>query len=269
VRSRPEMALLVAGLVGAGSLSTTIAAAVADAPLVARTAAASAGKAARPDEAQIVAAVAKLRTDPNLATERKIRTLRWVGKMEERPPSELPTWLSWIAELFAWLAEAGRLLLWVVCLLVIGLLAVYFTRFIRSRGERAARKRFVAPSHVRDLDIRPESLPDDIGAAAMSLWESGEHRAALSLLYRGLLSRLAHAHAVPIRNSSTEGECLVLALRHLQTGRSAYVTQLIRIWQRAVYGKVDPAVEDVRALCVEFRPALDPGPDADFAGHSA
>ena len=77
------------------------------------------------------------------------------------------------------------------------------------RGDDA----FVAPTHVRDLDIRPESLPDDIGAAARALWDRGEHRAALALLYRGLLSRLAHVHRLPIRDSSTEGDCLALAAR--------------------------------------------------------
>src|SRR4029079_6929748 len=74
---------------------------------------------------------------------------------------------------------------------------------------------FVAPTHVRDLDIRPESPTDDIGAAARQLWDRGEQRAALALLYRGMLSRLAHVHRVPIRDSSTEGDCVELASAQL------------------------------------------------------
>src|SRR5690606_9992514 len=114
----------------------------------------------------------------------------------------------------------------------------------------------VAPTHVRDLDIRPESLPDDIGAAAWSLWEHGEHRSALSLLYRGLLSRLVHAHALPIRDSSTEGDCLALAERYLASDRHDYVSQLIRTWQRAVYGGENPQAPDIRRLCDDFAQAL-------------
>jgi hypothetical protein len=113
------------------------------------------------------------------------------------------------------------------------------------------------PTHVRDLDIRPESLPSDIGAAARQLWDSGEHRAALALLYRGLLSRLAHVHKVPIRDSTTEGDCLSLAVQHVDETRHAYVAQLVRTWQRAVYGGAEPDTATVHALCDAFGRTLD------------
>jgi hypothetical protein len=121
------------------------------------------------------------------------------------------------------------------------------------------------PTHVRDLDIRPESLPVDIGAAARTLWSRGEHRAALALLYRGLLSRLAHVHQVPVKDSSTEGDCLALAVTHLTIDRSEYTSRLIRVWQRAVYGGVNAETSAVYALCDGFAPALDPAPDAGTA----
>jgi hypothetical protein len=124
---------------------------------------------------------------------------------------------------------------------------------------------------VRDLDIRPESLPPDIGAAALALWEQGEKRAALALLYRGLLSRLVHVHSVPIRDSSTEGDCLALATTRLRAERVAYVSKLIRTWESAVYGGVDVETEVVRALCAEFSAALDAAdaPALQEAGQSA
>src|SRR6185295_7845985 len=105
----------------------------------------------------------------------------------------------------------------------------------RRRGGTAAIV-FNPPTHVRDLDIRPETLPPDIGAAARALWDAGDRRAALALLYRGLLSRLIHVHRLPIRDSSTEGDCLELAARHLTDTRRQYAAALIRAWQRFVYG---------------------------------
>jgi hypothetical protein len=72
------------------------------------------------------------------------------------------------------------------------------------------------------------------------------------LLYRGLLSRLAHVHAVPIRDSSTEGDCLALAATHLPAARAAYVERLIRVWQRAVYGNIDPTSEEFNSLSTGF-----------------
>jgi hypothetical protein len=70
-----------------------------------------------------------------------------------------------------------------------------------------------------------------------------------------LLSRLVHVHRVPIRDSSTEGDCVALAAAQLPD-RSEYVTRLVRVWQRLGYGheSVDSGV--VHALCDEFDGAL-------------
>ena len=120
---------------------------------------------------------------------------------------------------------------------------------------------------MRDLDIRPESLPDDVGGAGRALWERGEHRAALALLYRGLLSRLVHVYAVPIRASSTEGDCLALAAPHLRGPAAGYAARLVGTWQGAVYGAEAPAEPAVQALCTEFGTVLDrPAAAAASAG---
>jgi hypothetical protein len=116
---------------------------------------------------------------------------------------------------------------------------------------------------VRELDIRPESLPDDVGAAAAALWKRGEHRAALSLLYRGALSRLVHDHAVPIRAATTEGECLELARRALDADRGEFFTRLVRAWQLAVYGARLPEDADALALCRDFALHLRAAPQAE------
>jgi len=115
---------------------------------------------------------------------------------------------------------------------------------------------FAAPTHVQDLDIRPESLPASIGATARRLWDRGEHRAALALLYRGLLSRLAHAYGLPIRDSSTEGDCLALTTGLGPPARD-YAGRLIVLWQSAVYGHLEIETPLVHALCDEFSGALD------------
>jgi len=89
------------------------------------------------------------------------------------------------------------------------------------------------------------------------LWDCGEHRASLALLYRGLLSRLAHVHRIPIRDSSTEGDCLALAARHLTLARREYASSLVGVWQRSVYGHEDARTGSVYALCDDFASVLD------------
>ena len=105
-------------------------------------------------------------------------------------------------------------------------------------------------------------MPDDIGSAALALWERGEQRAALALLYRGLLSRLVHAHGVPIRASSTEGECLALAQPRLAAAERAVRGAARETWGAAVYGGSCPPPGPCRALCGEFAGALDRGAGA-------
>lgn len=199
-----------------------------------------------------------IRKDPNLARERTIRTLKWVRKEEDEPRKRDLSWLNWIGEMFAWMTENGRFLFWGLLAVLAGLLLVYLTRLVRKWSMPERSRRITAPSFVRDLDIRPESLPADIGDAARELWDRGEHRPALALLYRGLLSRLVHVHQVPIKDSSTEGDCLALANRHLKDEeRKTYVSGLVRLWQRAVYGGESVPAESVHALCAGFARALD------------
>lgn len=207
-----------------------------------------------PTRQQILAAVEQLRADPNLGVSQKRRVLKLNNSNSERPKEEKtpPSWLHWIGDAFGWVASTARILVWVVAILLAGILGLVIKRLIDSRGDSIRPITFSMPTHVQDLDIRPESLPEDIGAAALELWGRGEHRAALALLYRGLLSRLAHIHGVPIRDSSTEGDCLALATARLPPQPAAYATGLIRLWQRAVYGKIDPSEDEFRALSAGF-----------------
>jgi hypothetical protein len=213
-----------------------------------------------PSRPEIRKALEKVADDPNLATARTVNMLRF--KQRETATDE-PWWrrwanaaARWFGGLFGFIAESGRLLMWVLGALGAALLVFYVTRLVRMGGIPRVTRTFAAPSHVRDLDIRPESLPDDVGGAALALWQRGEQRAALALLYRGLLSRLVHVHAVPIRASSTEGECLALARPRLARESARYAAQLVEVWAAAVYGAREPAAVTVQALCADFGPAL-------------
>jgi len=209
--------------------------------------------AAHPGPEEVARALEIVRADPNLAAERTIRTLRW-DKQTVR--SARPAWAVWLLGLFGWLAGSARLVVWGVLLALAAALIVYIVRAAGKRGVPIREAALIAPTHVRDLDIRPENLPHDIGGAARTLWDRGEHRAALALLYRGVLSRLAHVHHLPIRDSTTEGDCLALATRHLAPGGRDYASRVIVVWQRAVYGHDEVQQSIVHRLCDDFTAAL-------------
>jgi len=218
------------------------------------------------DQQEIERALSKVKADPNLATSRKVGMLKWKNPAQQA--STTPGWLRWIVGLFRWLDQTSRLLMWAIAGLLIGLLFVSLLRFLRARDNYVASgpELFVAPSHVSDLDIRPESLPADVGAAARALWDRNEHRAALALLYRGFLSRLVHVHRVPIRDSSTEGDCLQLAETHLPQETAGYAFRLVRLWQRAIYGREEIQTAAVHGLCEGFSATLDGAPRVATGG---
>lgn len=223
-------------------------------------------------EAEIADAIGKVRKDPNLGEVRQIKTLRWIDepRKEEKESSWLKRLMEWIGDLFSMLVGSGRVLFWIVLAVLAGLLLVYLWRLARGLGFGERAPRVEAPSFVRDLDIRPESLPDDIGGTARRLWDEGGHRSALALLYRGLLSRLVHVYQVPIKDSSTEGDCIALASRHLDNEqRKIYVSSLVRVWQRAVYGGEEIPAETAYTLCSEFSLTMDPQPASAADGQAA
>jgi hypothetical protein len=206
-------------------------------------------------EDEIAAAIAAVQRDPNLGGETTFKMLRW-RETEQKRSMDL-SWLKWIAGLVGWLMESARYLMWAAIVLLAAWIGVYLTRSIRGRESAPAGDAFVPPTHVRNLDIRPESLPANIGRAARDLWDKGEHRAALSLLYRGLLSRLTHVHRVPIRDSSTEGDCLVLLAGLVPQKTGDYSTRLVGAWQGLVYGGTAAPADAVYSLCDDFAGALD------------
>lgn len=203
-----------------------------------------------PTVEQVRAATETIYADPNLHGLKAERTLRWRPDDEPAPRAQdTPPWWS---DFIRWISETGRGLVWLAGAVALVVVALRLRGWLLLRGDDAATRALTLPTHVRDLDIRPESLPDDVGAVARGLWQRGQTRAALSLLYRGALSRLVHGHGVPVRAASTEGECMQLAARHLGVPGSAFFARLVGLWQGAVYGAHPPDEASVLALCAEF-----------------
>jgi len=209
----------------------------------------------QPAAPDIAGALTRVKADPNLSDERTIKMLRWKDATTPKR-STLSSW-AWLIGLVRWVDQSARVLMWCAIAALAGLLAFYLVRVFHRRIPSAREQAFVIPTHVGDLDIRPEALPDDVGSAARQLWDRGDHRLALALLYRGLLSRLAHVHHVPIGDASTEGDCLALAIRHVPLRMYEYTARLVHTWQRFVYGQLDVQAESVYRLCDEFTAELD------------
>jgi hypothetical protein len=204
--------------------------------------------------AAIEAAASAVRADPDLGGVRKQRTwrLRDRAKPDDPQTQRHPFWES----LVRWLAEGARGLVWLLGAIALAVVLVATRRWLAVHGAAVHPGGARLPSHVRELDIRPESLPADIGAAVRALWLAGERRAALSLLYRGALSRLVHSYGIAIGDASTEGDCVRLARAALPPERSDFVASLVQAWQLAVYGDRPLATDVVLHLCADFERLL-------------
>ncbi len=210
----------------------------------------------------VQAAASAVRADPLLPGTEKTKNLH-IKKSDEPKPDKPPD-LEWLRDFIDSLSTGLRVAVWLVGagLLIAVLLRLRVWLQQREGGVRLAA---APPTHVGTLDIRPESLPEDVGGAALALLQRGELRAALSLLYRGALSRLVHAHAVPIRAASTEGECLALAAKHLAPQPLAYLAQLVAAWQAVAYAHRALLAEDIEPLCKGFDAQL---PSAAEGAHA-
>ncbi len=138
---------------------------------------------------------------------------------EADPPLELPT-----------MAEVLRFLLWLLVIAVIIWLATKIQALrprVRNRDTTA-----LTHTHVAGLDIRPESLPDDIVSHVLDALRQGDPRQALSLLYRASLSRLLPQLASAIEPGCTEYECLrqLRAQPDMPASQTDYLAQLTHAW---------------------------------------
>jgi hypothetical protein len=118
----------------------------------------------------------------------------------------------------------------------------------------------VSETSVLDLDIRPDSLPDDVSAAALELLRMGRVRDSLSLLYRASLSSAVHRFGVTIGAQHTEREVLGVVRGALDEPRARYFTDLVAVWQRVVYAGEILAPDAVLPLCNGFSTFFDSPP---------
>ncbi|MEN3109739.1 DUF4129 domain-containing protein [Uliginosibacterium paludis] len=219
-------------------------------------------------EQQIAAAARRVEAvmqDPSLGQEETVRSLRW--RKDDQPDPKrrfsLPDWLGdllrsiehGLASVGKLVALLGRVGGWLLILTAIGLLAWLALRFewFSARTGRTA-----PPAELAGFDIRPESLPDDLAASALALLAAGDTRAALSLLFRGSLSRLAHQRQVVFGRGDTEGDCLERTLRQAPA-LAPYLARLLGCWQRLAYAHQSVASQEVETLCHDWRRTFEGG----------
>jgi len=184
---------------------------------------------------------------PEFASRRVVWRLRGQARPQPEAPAP-PAWTAGLASVLKFLIPAA--------------LAVLLGRALWLRRRILARPAPADPAATEPrfgLDLRPATLPRDLAGAALRLWDQGDPRAALALLYRGALAHLARGPGLPSGAATTEAECLRLAAALPQ---GEYLVRLMAAWQAVAYGGQAPAGPD-RELCAGWAgqfPPPEPGP---------
>ena len=141
-----------------------------------------------------------------------------------------------------------EVLLWAGLILFALFLIYRISQLVNPDAFRREDTSRVVPAVISGLDIRPESLPDDVAAAARQLWLQGKYRDAMSLLYRGTVSSLVHRYEVELTEGATEGDVLRAAQLRLRHESQRLLDQITRQWQSIAYAHRQPEADSALSL---------------------
>ncbi len=155
---------------------------------------------------------------------------------------------------FGIVAHVLQLLGWT---LLVALLVGVVVLILRKAGlvewrVPAQPKPALPPTHVFGLDVRPESLPEDIGARARELWLSGDATGAMGLLYRGALSRLIAAGALAPDPGDTERDCVERVCGLGRAELASFFAAVTRAWLLCAYSRTRPDDASALSLCAAW-----------------
>jgi hypothetical protein len=212
------------------------------------------GDAYRDDAPGFEAAVRKAYEDPDLAPRSTVYVWEPRGGEPAGGSSKQPAWLEGIGRVIAFIAEFG---LWIVGALLVGLALLHHRRWLPWFTARLGPRD--APTPVALVEPpRAESLPQDLAAAVRGLWNEGQPRAALALLYRAAVRRLGATLDVELPVGATESECLRCARRLDDAAPRALFGAIVRHWQSAAYADRLPRRDEVEALLEAWPAAWSP-----------
>lgn len=167
--------------------------------------------------------------------------------------ANLLDWLSPFLEFVTAIFSVVPYVIWIIVGLIIALVIYQFRDALASIGRgRDKEDENAVPDVLFGLDLRKESLPDDVPSEVTTLWQAGKHREAIGLLYRATLSSLIHKFSFEFYDGYTEQECAQLVEAKKRGNLSDYVLRLTSTWQQLAYAHRLPADSKISDLCSEW-----------------
>jgi hypothetical protein len=210
--------------------------------------------AAETEQASASEEIVRVLAEPEFSRFKNVKRWRWLGEgkeeIEEEPES--PAWIHFWENLAKFLSDIWQGLMWVGIAILVAIALYLLRKFIPETLVRKTED-YEPPANLFGLDVSPESLPNDIAAAASDLVRQGRLRDALSLLYRGALSVLIHRHRVVVRAGDTESDCERAAQAGLPPEASGYFSRLLAIWRETAYAGSETESQAINDLCSDWK----------------
>tara|TARA_R110002049_G_scaffold54869_18_gene152384 strand:- start:261 stop:1802 length:1542 start_codon:yes stop_codon:yes gene_type:complete len=199
-------------------------------------------------------AVERVYEDPLLDTERTVE--EWQRLDRPEPDVDEPVgnsiWFDWLNRLGRTVSVIIEFGLWIFIAFLLFLVFALRDRWLPYLGFGHSKRRSAARVFIGGEEVTAASLPDDVSGEALRLWQSGDKRAALSLLYRGSVFAAVTQHGVRLPPSATEGDCLDAVVRHATDAQSEFFRRIVRAWVACAYGFRAPPDQVVLPLCAEW-----------------
>lgn len=204
--------------------------------------------------------IRQVMADPVFSRFHTVESLEYTGTIDkDKDKTDSDKVQSWLTDSFeiigrtiAFIVEIG---LWLLLLLAIFLLVKYRDRLQLGFASKAKQPLDEIPEMLFGLDLREESLPENVAAQAMQLYQDKQYRAALALLYRATLAYLVRHYEFTLEKGATEGDCLKLVTHKLQLSCEAekkYFVELTRSWQLIAYAHRMIPAEQMEQLCLNW-----------------
>lgn len=193
-------------------------------------------------------AIIAVLADPVFGHDKDDWTWRW-RRQTEPASDDGHAWLQWVGKAIELLAQALTVIAWVLAGL--GLAAAIFV-LIRYRERQRGATVQVGPQFLFGLDLRPESLPTDVAAAARAALAAGNVIEALSLLYRGALVALIDGPRIEFACGDTESDCLRRVAGRLPAAAERCFAAVVDAWGLAAYGRLPLPVATVEQILASW-----------------
>lgn len=182
-------------------------------------------------------------TDPAVREQSSPYDIRWrpTFKFPETKASLDPSWIQTLAHLSKLIGSLLGYLLWILLALAVCWVLYYYQRWWPYLRElmQPQTVNYIPEVWQQADEHSLEALPANIPQQAERLWQQGQQRAALSLLYRGALAYFSQ-QGIAVLATATEGENLAL-VRQFQPQKTPSFSHIVRIWQAAAYAEHYPA----------------------------